>query len=92
MADANDFLNAVGSSFDDFNLSVTDDGQLSADSTAEQTFPFDFCITFAGRPAFTLHLMAPSPAAAATTVEQMVRLANQTMPGWGSFLGACQPV
>jgi hypothetical protein len=90
MANADDFIQALGSSFDEFTFSVTDSGQLSAESTGEQMIgPFEFCVTFLDREAFTLRLMAPSPGAAAETVSDMVRKANQSMPGWGAFTGAC---
>jgi hypothetical protein len=90
MANADDFIRAVGSGFSEFTFTVTDDGQISADSTGEQMIgPFEFCVTFLGRDAFTLRLMSPSPEAAAATVGAMVRTANQTMPGWAASAGAC---
>ena len=42
MATADDFIEAVGSSFGEFTFSVTD-GELSADGTGEQMIgPFNF--------------------------------------------------
>jgi len=88
--DAAGFLSAVGSSFGDLALSVGDDGQLLAESTAEQMVgPFPFCVTFLGRESFTLKLWAPSPEDAARTVSGMIAAANKSMPGWGAFAGAC---
>ena len=91
MATADDFIEAVGSSFGEFTFSVTD-GELSADGTGEQMIgPFEFCVTFLGREAFTFRLMAPSSEAAAATVSAMVSRANESMPGWGASVGACPP-
>jgi hypothetical protein len=93
MANADDFIQAVGTDLDGIVLSVTDNGQLtadSADSSGEQMIgPFEFCVTFLGREAFTLRLMAPSPEAAADTVNDLIRLANRSKPGWAAFVGAC---
>jgi hypothetical protein len=89
MADVNDFMNAVGSSFGDFSLTVTDNGQLSVGVVGGDLISADFCVTFAGREAFTLHLLARSPEEAAETANAMVRLANRSMPGWSLFVGMC---
>jgi hypothetical protein len=85
-----DFVNAVGSSFGELNLSLTDDGKILADSTSIQMIgPFPFCLTFRDREVATLNVMAPSPEDAIRTVSNMVSAANTTMPGWAAFGGVC---
>ncbi|RUW67787.1 MULTISPECIES: hypothetical protein [unclassified Mesorhizobium] len=87
MSSAAEFLDIVGSAFGEYDLSG---GQVTIDSTGDRTIgPFAFCVTFLGRQTFTLRIYAPSPEAAADTVAAMVGRANQSMPGWAAFDGAC---
>ena len=90
MATADDFIEAVGSA--SANSPSRSRMENLADGTGEQMIgPFEFCVTFLGREAFTFRLMAPSPEAAATTVSAMVSRVNESMPGWGASVGACPP-
>jgi hypothetical protein len=87
---AEDFINAVGSSFGDVTLSIDNDGKILADSTGLQMIgPFPFCVTFRNREVATMNIMAPSPEEAARTVSDMVNAANTSMPGWNAFAGTC---
>lgn len=55
-----------------------------AEDTAIVMVPFPFCLLFAGRAWMTLTVAAPSPAVAATTMDQFVRQAlNPTLVRMG---------
>ena len=65
--------------------------------TAEQLISTPFCISFDGRPAWTIVVAAPGPEEGLVTVEQFVALLNQAAPSLGfpplfsASLGACPP-
>jgi hypothetical protein len=91
-ATPDDFVNAIGSSPADHTVSVSENGEILAESTGEQMVgPFAFCVTFNDRQVGTLKLFAPSAEAAAATLAAMLNAANQTNPGWAAFVGACAP-
>ena len=64
-------------------------GENGADA-AVAMIPFPFCLLFAGRPWVTLTVSAPSPGAAATTMDQFVRqVANPTLARMGYPANVC---
>ena len=86
------------STFPDIDIpsNLTADQDSGVLDTSVQTIPFPFCLLFGGRSWQSITVAAPSPALAATTVDQFVQLINgklvtmgypPNMCSWAS--GAC---
>jgi hypothetical protein len=87
---ASDFIDAVSSAVPGITLSEGDDGKIVASSSGVQMVgPFPFCLLFLSQQVVTLQIAAPSPEAAASTMDDLIKAANASMPGWTAQTGVC---